>query len=298
MSFLLKERNTWIIFIIGLFTVIACSPQSANDTNSNIYNENNIREKLEALDKDSDILYGKEVFDNTKNVVPDNVGNELSCLSCHGDGGLNMNSSMVGITEKFPTMRRGEFTTLEDRINGCFIRSMNGTELEEDSRELKSMVKYFEFISEDIDSEEDINWRMTNDMQEVPEPDVANGAQLYNQKNCLSCHATDGSGTSDHTGPALWGDDSFNLAAGMSKIEKSAGFIRNNMPKDKPGTLTDQEAADLAAYILSQDRPDGDPEKVGDYHEDPDRTYLTKDRRDKIKEGTFNWKALDTVKDE
>src|SRR5699024_12514281 len=109
---------------------------------------------------------------------------------------------------------------------------MNVTELEEYSHELKPMVKYFEFISEDIDSEEDINWRMTNDMKEVPETDVANGAQLYKKKNCLSCHATDGSGTSDNTGPALWGVDSFNIAAGMSQVEKSAGFIRNNMPKD------------------------------------------------------------------
>ncbi|HLR59751.1 MAG TPA: c-type cytochrome [Pseudogracilibacillus sp.] len=294
MKFLLKERNVWLIFVLGLIIVVACAPKDENA--GKLYNENDIRNKLEQLDSDSDILYGKEIFDNTKKTLPDNVGNELSCLSCHGNGGLNTNSPMVGITEKFPTMRRGEFTTLEDRVNGCFIRSMNGTELEEDSRELTAIIKYFEFISEDVESEDDITWRMTNDMEEVPEPNVADGAELYIKKNCISCHATDGSGTSNNTGPALWGDDSFNIAAGMGKIEKSAGFIKNNMPKDKPGTLTDQEAADLAAYILSQDRPDGDPEKVGDYHEDPDRTYLTQDRRDKIKDGDFDWKGLDTVK--
>src|SRR5699024_5728963 len=294
MKFLLKERNVWLIFVLGLIIVVACAPKDENA--GKLYNENDIRNKLEQLDSDSDILYGKEIFDNTKKTLPDNVGNELSCLSCHGNGGLNTNSPMVGITEKFPTMRRGEFTTLEDRVNGCFIRSMNGTELEEDSRELTAIIKYFEFISEDVESEDDITWRMTNDMEEVPEPNVADGVELYIKKNCISCHATDGSGTSNNTGPALWGDDSFNIAAGMGKIEKSAGFIKNNMPKDKPGTLTDQEAADLAAYILSQDRPDGDPEKVGDYHEDPDRTYLTQDRRDKIKDGDFDWKGLDTVK--
>ncbi len=294
MNVLLKERNVWLIFVLGLIFIAACTPQG--EDNGKLYNENDIRDKLEALDSDSDILYGKEIFDDTKAVVPDNVGNELSCLSCHGDGGLNTNSPMVGIPEKFPTMRRGEFTTLEDRVNGCFIRSMNGTELDEDSRELASIIKYFEFISEDVDSEEDITWRMTNDMDEVPEPNVADGAELFDQKNCLSCHATDGSGTSDHTGPALWGDGSFNVAAGMAKIEKTSGFIKNNMPKGQAGTLTDQEAADLAAFVLSQDRPDGDPEKVGDYHEDADRTYLTQDRREKIREGTFDWTGLDTVK--
>src|SRR5699024_12467716 len=99
-----------------------------------------------------------------------------------------MNSSMVGITEKFPTMRRGEFTTLEDRVNGCFIRSMNGTELEEDSRELTAIIKYFEFISEDVESEDDITWRMTNDMEEVPEHSVADGGELCIKEECIACH--------------------------------------------------------------------------------------------------------------
>src|SRR5699024_8546934 len=144
----------------------------------------------------------KEVFDETKEVVPEHVGNELSCLSCHGDGGLNTNSPMVGVTEKYPTEVRGEDTTIEERINGCFTRSMNGTPLDEDSRELKAMVKYFEFISEDINSEEDITWRMENKMEEVPVPNVENGGELFVKKSCISCHATDGSGTSAHTGPA------------------------------------------------------------------------------------------------
>lgn len=252
-------------------------------------------EKLNDLDSDSEILYGKKVFDDTNTVVPDNVGNKLSCMSCHGDGGLGSNSPMVGVTEKFPMMRRGEHTTIEDRINGCFVRSMNGEELEEGSRELNAMVAYFEFISKDIESEDDIAWRMSNDMEEVPEPDVTNGQELFIEKNCMACHATDGSGTSDHTGPALWGDGSFNEAAGMTKIEKTAGFIQYNMPKDKPGTLTDQEAADIAAYLLSHERPEGDPAKVGDYHLSEERSYITRDRRKDIRNGTFDWHTLDVI---
>lgn len=292
MRFLLKERYIWIIFLSFLLFIAACNPQSDGE----LYNKNDIRHNLEGLDADSEVLYGKEIFDNTKEVVPDNVGNELSCLSCHGDGGLNQNSPMVGVTKKFPMERRGDYTTIEDRINGCFIRSMNGTELEEDSKELNAIVAYFDFISEGIHSEDDITWRMENEMEDMPAPDVVDGEELFVDKNCISCHATDGSGTSDHTGPPLWGDDSFNVAAGMAKIEKAAGFIQNNMPKGEAGTLTDQEAADLAAYVLSHDRPDGDPNKVGDYHEDPDRTYMTEDRREKIRDGTFNWEALDSVK--
>lgn len=286
-----SEKKVWLIFIFLAILTVACNHESKED----MYDANKIRKEINALDKDSEVLYGKKVFDDTKAVVPENVGNELSCMSCHASGGLAANSPMVGITEKFPMMRRGEHTTLEDRINGCFIRSMNGTGLEEDSRELKAMVAYFEFISKDVETEDDITWRMTNKMDKVPEPDVMNGEELFISKNCMSCHATDGSGTSDHTGPALWGDGSFNESAGMTKIEKSAGFIQNNMPKGEAGTLTDQEAADLAAYLLSHERPEGDPDKVGDYHLDKDRTYITKERREEIRNGTFDWTELDVI---
>jgi len=74
---------------------------------------------------------------------------------------------MVGVTKRYPRMRRGEYTSIKDRISGCFTRSMNGKELDEDSRELNALVKYFEFISEDIDSEEEMLWRMKNEMENV-----------------------------------------------------------------------------------------------------------------------------------
>jgi thiosulfate dehydrogenase len=35
-----------------------------------------------------------------------------------------------------------------------------------------------------------------------------------------------------------------------------AAFIRYNMPLDRPGSLTDQEAFDLAAYVNGHSRPD------------------------------------------
>jgi len=74
-----------------------------------------------------------------------------------------------------------------------------------ESEEMDAMVAYFEFTSKDLKDKEDISWRMENEMEEVPEPDVTNGSELFVEKNCISCHATDGSGTGFSTGPALWG---------------------------------------------------------------------------------------------
>jgi thiosulfate dehydrogenase len=42
----------------------------------------------------------------------------------------------------------------------------------------------------------------------------------------------------------------------MARIRTLAAFLRHNMPYDLPGSLTDQQAYDLAAYVNSQPRPD------------------------------------------
>ncbi|MDY0394282.1 c-type cytochrome [Virgibacillus halophilus] len=137
---------------------------------------------------------------------------------------------------------------------------------------------------------------MDNNMEKTPEPDITRGAELFDRKNCISCHATDGSGTGNETGPALWGENSFNDAAGMARFSKAAGYIQNNMPRGLENTLTDQEAADLAAFMLSHERPVADKSEVGTYHLNPGRDYITKERRKKIRDKTFDWESLDSVK--
>ena len=56
--------------------------------------------------------------------------------------------------------------------------------------------------------------------------------------------------------PALWGPRSFSIGASMARQERAASFIRHNMPFDRPGTLSDQQAFDVAAYVVSMPRPD------------------------------------------
>jgi thiosulfate dehydrogenase len=73
-------------------------------------------------------------------------------------------------------------------------------------------------------------------------------------RTCASCPGIDGQGPP--LAPPTWGPRSFNIGAGMARIRTAAGFIRHNMPFDRPGTLTDQEAIDVAAYLVSRPRPD------------------------------------------
>jgi thiosulfate dehydrogenase len=64
--------------------------------------------------------------------------------------------------------------------------------------------------------------------------------------------------------PALWGGKSFSIGASMARPERAASFIRRNMPFDRPGILTDQEAFDVATYVASMPRPDS-PGKENDW---------------------------------
>jgi thiosulfate dehydrogenase len=84
-------------------------------------------------------------------------------------------------------------------------------------------------------------------------PDTAAGRTEF-ATTCAACHGMDGQGTL--AGPPLWGPKSFNIAASMARLRTAASFIKHNMPNDRPGILTAQQAFDLAAYVNSHSRPD------------------------------------------
>lgn len=71
--------------------------------------------------------------------------------------------------------------------------------------------------------------------------DAARGSALYKQQ-CASCH---GENLQGRSGPPLTGGDFRSRWPGSDLT----GKIRNTMPQDKPGTLTNAQAVDLDAYI-------------------------------------------------
>lgn len=209
------------------------------------------------------IKLGYKLINETNTALKDYVGNQLACSSCHGSGGTDSTSSLVGVTAVYPKYiaRSGKVLTIEDRINGCFQRSMNGKPLPYNSDEMRAMVAYLTYISQGVPTGiKERPWVEENYIKDPPAPSVENGAQLYKQA-CAACHGADGEGTGPLSGPALWGKNSFNIGAGMARHGKAAGYIKRNMPLGemggiKQGSLTDQQASDLAAYILSMERPD------------------------------------------
>ena len=90
-------------------------------------------------------------------------------------------------------------------------------------------------------------------------PDPSRGAQIYADK-CAVCHGGDGQGLRTASGsplyPPLWGPESFNIGAGMARLNTAAAFVKANMPWGQGGSLSDQDAYDVAAFFTRQPRPD------------------------------------------
>jgi thiosulfate dehydrogenase len=201
------------------------------------------------------IRRGRALLEHTRDSLPANVGNKLRCLSCHLDGGMRANSApLVGVYARFPqySARSGTTITIQDRINGCFVRSMNGHPLPAASPALRDITAYLAFLSREVPVGAHVKGEGFAAMTPL-KGDSAIGRMLFASR-CARCHGDDGGGTV--VAPPLWGTESFNIGAGMARLRTAASFIRHNMPYDQPGTLTDQQAFDVAAYVTSRPRPD------------------------------------------
>lgn len=225
-----------------------------------------------------DILYGKRLLSETKRLMPEHVGAAMNCTSCHlSQGKVPFGAPFVTSYRNYPSYnpRAGREVTLEQRINGCFLRSMNGKAVDESSREMKAMVAYMQWLARDVPEGAKMigDGIGTIDRKLVPNP--ARGKEIY-AAQCVSCHGANGEGIKDRHGefifPPLWGDESFNIGAGMARTYTAAAFIKQNMPVGQGahppiGTdrvLSDQDAVDVAEYFAHQPRPDF-PGKVNDW---------------------------------
>jgi thiosulfate dehydrogenase len=212
----------------------------------------------------------------TRDSLPHNVGNKLRCVSCHLDAGRREVGTWVGSYGRFPAYRPRSATveTIEYRVNDCFKRSMNGSALAVDGPDMRDIVTYLWYLSRGVPVHEPAPATSAAKRFLALTADTAAGAQIF-AATCAKCHAPDGQGTA--VGPPLWGPGSYNVGAGMSRVSAAANFIRANMPFDQPGTLTDQQALDVATYVNAHPRPDYTAKQYDWPHGDapPDAAYPT-----------------------
>lgn len=179
-----------------------------------------------------------------------------------------LRAPFVSTFATFPILVDDDVITLKGRINGCMIRSMNGKELPPDSPEMQAIIAYIKFLGQGTPEGVRVAGMGLFPIADPPvAADATRGEKVYADL-CASCHNDNGQGEHDlsprlgYLIPPLWGDDSFNAAAGMAKLAYAAAYVRTNMPfgvRDQDPVLTVQQAWDVAAYMISKPRPPAPP---------------------------------------
>jgi len=195
------------------------------------------------------IRLGLRVLNDTPKNAPAYVGNKMSCGHCHIDSGTVAGGiPLVGVPGMFPVYRdrEKEVVTFEERIEQCFQRSEHGHRVPNDNPIMVGLVAYAQWLSKD-----QVTGRLFpgRGLVKLPElnGDRDRGSQIY-ELQCALCHGADGAGKSNAI-PALWGPNAYDDGAGMSDVAKMAAFVQHNMPQTDPGSLTPQQAYDVATFI-------------------------------------------------
>jgi thiosulfate dehydrogenase len=256
-----------------------------------------------------DIRWGYKLFTDTPHEAKQYAPGKMSCSNCHLNAGQRERSlPLVGVAGMFPEYNRrsGRLYSLNDRIVDCFWRSENGTGVLDDdpepraaspesrapsemlpnptSKEVLAIAAYITWLAKGTAVGKNPTWRGQNTIAPsalipVAQLDRRRGEDIFKER-CTNCHGLDGQGVAvgDKKPGPLWGPDSWNDGAGAARVYTLAGIIRYAMPYLNPGSLSDEEAQLVAAFINSQPRP-AFPFKPTDYSTDklpPDAVYYPK----------------------
>lgn len=232
------------------------------------------------------VAEGQRIFNDPAKYAKAYVGNQLRCASCHLDQGRKAGSApMWAAYVSYPAYRskNHHVNTFAERLQGCFRFSMNGKAPPLGDPVLVALETYSYWLAQGAPLDPKIQGRGYGKLAKPAQtPDYHRGERVY-QARCALCHAADGGGQRANDGapafPPLWGDNSFNWGAGMGSITNAAAFIKANMPLGQGGSLSDQDAWDVAMFVDNHERPQ-DPRFTGNveatrtkFHDSPQSMY-------------------------
>jgi thiosulfate dehydrogenase len=217
------------------------------------------------------IKYGRALISNTSEFFGPNGkiahnANGMNCQNCHLDAGTKPWGNNFGeVFSTYPKFRERRYAieNIFQRVNDCFQRSLNGSGIDSNSREMQAMLAYIKWVGKDVAKGKKPKGSGIRQLVFLSRgADTQRGRTVYEQK-CTKCHGLGGEGmvrqgTTAYLYPPLWGKNSFNTGAGLYRLSRFAGYVKDNMPLGstyKNTQLTDEEAWDVAAYVNNQGRP-------------------------------------------
>jgi len=202
------------------------------------------------------------------------VQSRLQCSNCHRKGKdgragtITTIGTFVGTSTSFPaySKRYKDVISLQNRIDGCFARCMNGTKSVVNTKVGIAVESYITWLSTGMPVKMSSKaprtplkikmWsknrkKFISLFKKATHHNYINGKELY-RKKCASCHGNDGQGRGYF--PPLWGEKSYTADGSMAKLPNAATWIQDNMPLNN-AHLNDQQTADITLYINAQHRP-------------------------------------------
>ncbi|MBA2249767.1 MAG: c-type cytochrome [Chitinophagaceae bacterium] len=217
------------------------------------------------------IRYGRELISFTSKYLGPHgtiahISNGMNCQNCHLEAGTrewgNNYSAVFSSYPKFRA-RSGSVETINKRVNDCLQRSLNGEALDSGSREMQAIILYIQWLGKKIPHGIKPYGAGITDLPFMNRAADSSRGKLVFALKCSNCHGSNGQGILNSYGnmylyPPLWGANSYNDGAGLYRLSRLAGYVKNNMPFNRAinePKITDEEAWDVAAYINSRPRP-------------------------------------------
>jgi len=279
-------RSNWVLILLGVIILIMIADAIGDRKNSVPIFTNTppadcwtgAAANQIPVDANGELIrYGRNLIENTayylgpKGIVT-HISNGMNCQNCHLEAGTKPWGNNYGaVASTYPKFRErsGMTESIEKRVNDCFERSLNGKALDNSSKEMTAIVSYLKWLGSEIPKG---TKPKGSGIMELPHltraADPSKGKIVYTT-TCERCHGKNGEGQMNpdkivYTYPPLWGNNSYNNGAGLYRLSRFAGYVKNNMPNPlnyHNPQLTDEEAWDVAAYVNSQPRPSYDLSK-------------------------------------
>lgn len=279
-------KEHWFVYFLlfAVATVVAREMDTTTPNEQNLSEENApdywlapslYSDNITKDDKRKMIIYGEDLIANTSKYLGprgsiSQISNGMNCQNCHLDAGTRPWGNNYGaVASTYPKFRErsGTIENIPKRVNDCFERSLNGKAIDTSGYEMKSIIAYMQWLGQNVKKGEKPKGAGIVDLPYLDRAaSPAKGQIVYIQK-CQSCHGTNGEGLKiinniSYTYPPLWGKQSYNTGAGLFRLSRFAGYVKDNMPFNQAThqspVLTNEEAWDVAAFINSQPRPKAD----------------------------------------